>query len=121
MKSLFERLSDAVNTDEDRMGLLASLLDNSVREVAVDGLILVTDRVVIGDSAAGVRALTLPLAEDMPGQAVYVKRQGANDVTVDANAADTDGVDGGTLTLATDGDSAKLIPYKKGWLVISSK
>lgn len=117
-KSLFTRLREAVNTDEDRMGILASAIDRGAKSILDAGVIDGTSRVWIVDTSPGAAQVTLPKLEDVQGEAFYVKNGGGSAATV---AGDSENIDGAaTLVLTSQYDVALLAAGASEWHVLSA-
>jgi hypothetical protein len=118
-KSLFQRLREAVNTDEDRMGILASAIDRGAKSIADAGVIDGTSRVWIVDTAAGVATVTLPKLEDVQGESFYIKNGGGNAATIDGDGAEE--IDGAAnVALAAQYDVVQLAAGTSEWHVLSA-
>jgi len=118
-KSLFQRLREAVSTDEDRMGILASAIDAGAKSIADTETIDNSFHVWIVDTSAGVATVNLPKLEDVVGEAFYIKNGGANAATIDADGAEE--IDGATtLVLASQYDVVKIAAGTSEWHVLSA-
>jgi hypothetical protein len=89
-----------------------------VRGVTATGDILADDHIILANSAAGAITLTLPAAASVPGRLITVKRAaGGNNVTVEADGADT--LDGGTnVVLGALYDAVRLVSFGNAWLKV---
>ncbi|HUV91827.1 MAG TPA: hypothetical protein VMV80_01965 [Anaerolineales bacterium] len=119
MKSLFTRLREAVNTDENRMSILASALDRGAKSISDGGVIDGSSRVWLVDTSAGAATVTLPKLEDAQGEAFYVKNGGANGVTLEGDGAET--IDGAAnKALAAQYDVIHVAAGTSEWHVLSA-
>jgi len=117
--SLFQRLREAVNTDEDRMGILAGALDHGAKVILDGEAIDNSHKVWLVDSSPGAATVTLPKLEDVQGEAFYVKRQGGSNVTITGDASEQ--IDGAAnLVLGADKDVVYLSAGTSEWHVLSA-
>ena len=117
--SLFQRLREAVSTDEDRMGILAGALDHGAKTIGNGDVIDNSVHVWLVDTSGGAATVTLPKLEDVQGEAFYVKRKGGSAVTIDGDGSEE--IDGASdLALAADNDVVFLSAGTSEWHVLSA-